>query len=40
MIPVDASPLAPAALLLRDHANGVLNGQAFTRRSIWKFRRL
>ena len=40
IVRVEASPFAPSALLLRDHASGAVDGQAFTRRYIWELRQL
>ncbi len=40
IVQVESSPFAPSALLLRDHANGVLDGAGFTRRYIWELRQL
>ena len=40
IVRVEASPFAPSAMLLRDFASGVVDGQAFTRRYIWELRQL
>jgi hypothetical protein len=40
VVRVEASPFAPSALLLRDHAVGVVDDQGFTRRYIWELRQL
>jgi hypothetical protein len=40
VVRVGSSPFAPSAVLLRDHANGVVDGSGFTRRYIWELRQL
>ena len=40
VVRVEASAFAPSALLLRDHANGVIDGPGFARRYIWELRQL
>ena len=40
LVRVEASPFAPSSMLLRDFASGAVDGQAFTRRSIWELRQL
>jgi len=40
VVRVEASALAPSALLLRDYAHGVVDGTGFMRRYIWELRQL
>jgi hypothetical protein len=40
VVRVEASPFAPSAVPLPDHASGAVDGEAFARRYVWGLRQL